>query len=330
VHAIAFESNITVQFRPKCYFCNRYSCRMKKILVIHYSQSGQLTRILESLVSEMNNSCEIEFAAIEPETPYPFPWDKAAFFDAMPDTVKGKTKPNKPLRTKHDKYDLIILGYQVWFLNPSIPFHSFLCSDEAPVLLKDTPVVTVLGVRNMWVMAQEKVKLKLAELGSNLVGNIAFIDRAPNMISVITIQEWLFTGRKSKKWGFLPWPGVAEKEIEQAGKFGKVIAAHLVVDSCNKLQDELVKQNAVALVDTLVFIEKRGSVMFRLWASLIDRKSTTPERRKFWLKVYHVYLLFAIFIIAPIVLLIYTVSKLVLFKRVKKDMIYYQGVKLRE
>jgi hypothetical protein len=302
---------------------------MKKILVIHYSQSGQLTRILESLVAPMQDTCELEFAAIEPEQPYPFPWNKPEFFDAMPDTVKGKTKPNKPLSTKYDRYDLIILGYQVWFLNPSIPFNSFLHSDDAKKLLANTPVVTVLGVRNMWVMAQEKVKRKLHELGSNLVGNIAFIDRAPNMISVITIQHWLFSGVKSKKWGILPWPGVAEKEIQEAGKFGKTIESHLVLNTCNNLQDELVKQNAVTLVDTLVFVEKRGSVMFRLWAGLIDRKSTTPERRKFWLKVYNIYLLFAIFIIAPIVLLIYTLSKLVLFKRVKEEMNYYKGVKLK-
>lgn len=302
---------------------------MKKILVIHYSQSGQLTRILESLVAPMQETCEVEFAAIEPEQPYPFPWNKTDFFDAMPDTVKGKTRPNKPLSTKYERYDLILLGYQVWFLNPSIPFNSFLHSDDAKKLLANTPVVTVLGVRNMWVMAQEKVKRKLHELGSNLVGNIAFIDRAPNMISVITIQHWLFSGVKSKKWGILPWPGVSEKEIQEAGKFGKTIQSHLVLNTCNNLQDELVKQNSVTLVDTLVFVEKRGSVMFRLWAGLIDRKSTTPERRKFWLKVYNIYLLFAIFIIAPIVLLIYTLSKLVLFKRVKEEMNYYKGVKLK-
>jgi hypothetical protein len=302
---------------------------MKKILVIHYSQSGQLTRILESLVTGFGESCEVEFARIEPEKPYPFPWNKEAFFDAMPDTVKGKTQAIKPLKTNYERYDLVILGYQVWFLNPSIPFNSFLHSEDAARLLKDTPVVTVLGVRNMWVMAQEKVKRRLFDLGSRLIGNIAFIDRAPNMISVITIQEWMFTGKKTKKWGIFPWPGVAEKEIEEAEKFGKIIQSHLVLNTCNKLQDELVKQNAVTLVDTLVFVEKRGSVMFRLWAGLIDRKSTSPERRKFWLKVYNIYLLFAIFIIAPIVLLIYTLSKLVLFKRVKEEMNYYKGVKLR-
>jgi hypothetical protein len=41
------------------------------------------------------------------------------------------------------KFDLIIFGYQVWYLTPSIPIISFLKSGFAENILKDTPVVTV-------------------------------------------------------------------------------------------------------------------------------------------------------------------------------------------
>ncbi len=302
---------------------------MKKVLVLHYSQTGQLTEILKSLVSMMDNSkIKLEFKSIIPSTPYPFPWNKEAFFDKMPDSVLGNTHDIEPIVTDEEKYDLVILGYQVWFLNPSIPFNSFLESEYAKRILKDTPIVTVLGVRNMWVMAQEKVKLKLRDLGANLVGNIVYVDKNPNLISVITIQHWLFGGKKTKFLKIFPLPGIDQKEINSAFKFGEKIQECLLADDCNNLQDILVKQKAVKVVDTTVFIEKRGSMLFRLWAKLIERKSTSPKKRKFWLKVYNIYLLFALFIVSPVVILLYTISKVFRLKQIRNEINYYQGVKL--
>lgn len=302
---------------------------MKKILVLHYSQTGQLTEILKSLVSMMNNSkIKLEFKSIKPSTPYPFPWNSTDFFDQMPDSVLGNTHDIEPIVTDEEKYDLVILGYQVWFLKPSIPFNSFLESEYAKVLLKNTPVLTVLGVRNMWVMAQETVKLKLKELGAELVGNIVFVDKNPNLISVITIQHWLFGGKKTKFLNLFPLPGVSQSDIDNAHKFGETIQECLLNDECNNLQGKLVKQRAVKVVDTSVFIEKRGSMLFRLWAKLIERKSTSPKKRKFWLKIYNIYLLFALFIVSPIVILLYTISKLFRLKQIRNEIKYYQGVKL--
>lgn len=303
---------------------------MKKVLILHYSQSGQLTQILESIVSGfVGDNVNFEYQSIEPAASYPFPWNSGDFFDQMPDSVLNKPQEIKPITFSETNYDLIILGYQVWFLNPSIPFNSFLCSEQAQNLFQNTPVITVLGVRNMWVMAQEKVKRKLNALGANLVGNIVFEDKNPNLISVITIQHWLFSGKKTRFLGFFPMPGVAEKDISEATKFGKTIDHCLSKGTCNNLQDQLVKQNAVRVVDTLVFIEKRATMLFGLWAKLIERKSTSPQKRKFWLKVFNVYLLFALFIISPFVVLIYTVSKLFRMRAIKKEKLYYQGVKLK-
>lgn len=304
---------------------------MKKVLILHYSQSGQLTQILESIVSGfVGGNVNFEHQYIEPTVPYPFPWNSGDFFDQMPDSVLHQSHEIKPITFNEARYDLIILGYQVWFLNPSIPFNSFLSGEQAKYLFQNTPVITVLGVRNMWVMAQEKVKQKLHALGANLVGNIVFEDKNPNLISVITIQHWLFSGKKSRFLGFFPMPGVAESDIQGATKFGATIEHHLLEDSCNNLQGDLVKQNAVRVVDTLVFIEKRATMLFGLWAKLIERKSTSPKKRKFWLKVFNVYLLFALFIISPFVVLIYTVSKLFRIGAIRKDKLYYQGVNLKE
>lgn len=181
---------------------------MKHVLVIHYSQSGQLTEIVKNIAFPMASSEEIKVThhKIEMENPYPFPWNKKAFFGVFPETflqVPEKTKP-LPEEITNQKYDLVILGYQIWYLTPSLPTTSFLNTAEAKKILSGTPVITVIGCRNMWIMAQEKMKKKLNQLNANLVGHIVLTDRHLNHISLITISHWMFSGKKRKLFGCFP------------------------------------------------------------------------------------------------------------------------------
>ena len=202
---------------------------MKHILVIHYSQSGQLTEIVNNIVSTIDKNTKIDYYDIEMEKSFPFPWNKKDFINVFPETFLEMERPIKPVPKNiiDKKYDLIIFGYQVWFLTPSLPIISFLKTAEAKSIFKDTPVVTVIACRNMWLMAQEKMKKKLVGLGANLVGNIALVDRHINHISVITITKWMFSGKKEKYLGIFPKPGVSQKDIDESVKFGHVISGHL-------------------------------------------------------------------------------------------------------
>ena len=137
---------------------------MRQVLVVHYSQTGQLSRLVQSVCGSLRkrSDIQVDFLAIEPAQPYPFPWPFLSFFRIFPETVLMRPQPLKPLAVDPAKrYDLVILAYQVWFLTPSLPIISFLASPEAAQLLRDTPVVTVIGCRNMWLMAQEKLKTRL-------------------------------------------------------------------------------------------------------------------------------------------------------------------------
>ena len=157
---------------------------MKNVLIIHYSQSGQLTEILNNLILPFSSDDEIVITnyIIEMEKEFPFPWNKSAFFNAFPESfLQIPDEIKEPSNEIFEKqYDLIILGYQVWYLSPSIPVNSFLKSTFAKQLFKNTPVITVIGARNMWVKAQEKMKVLLSDLEANLVGNIALVDRNYN------------------------------------------------------------------------------------------------------------------------------------------------------
>jgi len=183
---------------------------MKEVLVIHYSQTGQLTSILENIVRTLeSDTITISHYEIVPDPQYAFPWKPKRFFDVFPESflqIPAGFHPPKP-EILDKKYDLVILGYQVWYLTPSIPINSFLKSEFAKKLLKDTHVVSVVACRNMWIQAQEKIKRLLVSVDAKLVGHIALVDRHINHVSVITIEHWMMSGKKDKYLGILPKAG---------------------------------------------------------------------------------------------------------------------------
>lgn len=306
---------------------------MKKVLVIHYSQSGQLTEILNNVLEPIKNQdTEITYLDIEMEEEFPFPWTKKEFFGVFPQTYLQKPQPIKPIpeRILNQKYDLVIFGYTVWYLTPSLPTTSFLATDAAKQLLTNTKVVTVIGCRNLWIMAQEKLKRKLKDLNSNLVGNIVLRDRHINHISVITIVDWMFTGVKRKKFGVFPKPGVSQKDIDESTKFGSVIKPHLEQGDYQYLQDKLLKVGAVKIKPFLVTVDKRANLIFSKWAALIDKKGRDNSKKRLFLtKMFNYYLLFAIWCIAPIVFVLFLVTYLPSLNKIKKDKAYYSSVALK-
>ena len=172
---------------------------MRQVLVIHFSQTGQLNRLVQSVCAPLQASdgVQVDFLALQPAQPFPFPWPFLGFFRIFPETVLMKPQALLPLAVDPDKrYDLVILAYQVWFLSPSLPCTSFLASPQAARLLKDTPVVTLIGCRNMWLMAQEKVKARLQTLGARLVDNVVLTDACGTAASFLATPLWMFTGRQ--------------------------------------------------------------------------------------------------------------------------------------
>jgi len=273
----------------------------KKVLAIYYSQSGQLREIINRFclpLEEAGNS--VEKVEISLKNDYPFPWTSKRFFSVMPDCVLGVTAELAPFELKSTSYDLIILGYQAWFLSPSIPFNSLMHHPAMQQVLKDTPVVTITGARNMWVNAFTKVKKLLNDSGANHVGTVALVDRHLNLVSIFTIFHWMIGGKKTKYLNFFPRPGVSDEDIAHAKDFGEVTLPYLQKREWKGLKEELIKMKAVVPKFHLMFMESKAGVMFRVWAGIIAKS----KKRNILLAAFKYYLLVALFLFAPIVYLI--------------------------
>lgn len=297
----------------------RNRIRMKRILVIYYTQSGQLKEIADNFVAPFQKQgIPVDFYEIQMETPYPFPWTNESFFGAFPESFLELPQPIKamPPDIETQEYDLVVLAYQVWYLSPSIPVTSFLKSEQARVLLEGKPVVTLSGTRNMWIKAQEKVRNMLVKKGARIVANIALTDRHYNHISVLTIVHWLFTGKKDKYLGIFPLPGVSQKDITNATQYGELVLNHSQKGEYQQsLQKEIVAQGGVQVKPFLLSAEKKANRLFGIWARAIYQS----PRRKFLLKCFHAYLYFAIWILMPIVWLFYWLTYSLFYKKIRRD-----------
>ena len=192
---------------------------MKKVLVLYYSQTGQLERIVRSMMSPFEGleDVQLTYQPIQPKTNYPFPWPVLKFFDQFPECVHlVPPEIELPGFDETVDYDLVILGYQTWYLSPSLPMTGFLKSRYAKVLA-GKPVVTVIGCRNMWLMGQEAMRDLVADAGGRLVGNVVLIDQGTPAETFITVTVWLLTGRREVWKGVLSPAGVAEADIAGAG-----------------------------------------------------------------------------------------------------------------
>lgn len=302
----------------------------KNILVIYYSQTGQLEDIVKNIASPFEAQKEkydVTYYNIKLKEDFPFPWPSDVFFNTFPESYlqipKEILPPSEEVLNK--KYDLILFGYQVWYLTPSIPIISFLKSEYAGLILKDTPVVTISGTRNMWMLSQEKLKVYLRDLQAKLVGNIALVDRHDNYTSVLTILRWLTTGRKEKS-GMLPAAGVSDEEIAGSVKYGEIIERHFNNNDLMNLQPDLVKYGAIEIRAFLVRVEKVGNKIFTVWSNLIIKKK---EKRPLLIKFFKVYLMAAIWIISPVVLVLHLLTTPIFWFKRQKQKRYLQGINLK-
>ena len=302
---------------------------MKKILVASYSQSGQLNEIIDQFLLPFN-PLEVERVNVIPSKPFPFPWTTDVFFDKMPECVLEEAIELQPLQFEEEKYDLIVLGYQPWFLSPSLPITSLLQNTKFQKLMYKTPIVTVIGGRNMWINAQESIKSYINGAEGIHVGNIPFMDRTSNLISAVTILHWMLTGRKDSKWNIFPLPGVSKQDIETGSRFGQLVKSASDTGSYENLQKDVLSTGLIEIPTDILFIEQRAKKLFRIWAGLIKKKGTTPEKRKFFVTFFKYYLLIALFMVAPLILLVYNIL-IVPFtgSAIKKKKEYFCGLETK-
>ncbi|WP_426360476.1 dialkylresorcinol condensing enzyme [Pseudocolwellia sp. HL-MZ19] len=301
---------------------------MRNILVIGYSQTGQLKQITDAIISPLKNSATVtvDYHQVTPKKAFSFPWSFFDFFQVMPESVYMKPIELSSQAPIDKKYDLIILSYQVWFLSPSLPISSFLQTEDAKILFKNTPTITVLGCRGMWLTAQEKMKGLLANVNAKLIDNIVLTDECGAGFSFLATPLWMFTGKK-KSLSWVPKAGVSEQDINAAERFGLVIKEKFSNPSNENVdlsQSMMTGLDAVKINEKFIFSEKIGHRSFKVWGKLLMLLGPQDTlRRKIGLCFYTIFLVILIVTVVPITALIIKLLSSIFKNKIAKQKQYY-------
>ncbi len=279
---------------------------MKKVLVVTYSQTGQLAEITARVVAPLRAAGhQVHVETLQPHTAFPWPWPIVDFVDAFPECVQLDAPPLQPLGVgKDEEFDLVILTYQVWYLSPSLPITAFLKSPEGQALVAGKPVITLVACRNMWLSAQETMKRLIAEAGGKLRDHIAFTDQGHPLATFITTPRWVLTGKRNR-WLGLPPAGVAADEIEGAARFGQALAEALE-QNLEQLDAAMLRGlRAVTVIPRLALSERAAFRAFRIWSRLIRAFGCRGQwRRRPILAVFSAYLIVMVVTVVPLSLLL--------------------------
>lgn len=279
---------------------------MKHVLVINYSQTGQLADITAQVIAPLRAAGhDVHLETLVPETPFPWPWPIVDFVDAFPECVQLDAPPLKPLGIPAGRrFDLVILTYQVWYLSPALPMTAFLKSPEGRQLIDGKPVITLVACRNMWLSAQDTMKRLIAEAGGQLRDHLAFTDQGHALATFITTPRWVLTGRRDR-WLGLPPAGVAPDEIRQASRFGRALSDALDQDAEQSGGAMLAGLRAATVNPRLALSERAAHRAFKVWSKLIRAFGKRGQwRRRPMLLVFALYLVAMVLTVVPLSLLL--------------------------
>jgi hypothetical protein len=280
---------------------------IKRVLLLLYSQTGQLAEITRRIIEPLENdpALSVHVEMLHPLKSYPFPWTFFKFLDAFPESAHMVPPELQPLSlTGEENFDLIVLPYQVWFLAPSLPITAFMKHPLAARLLAGKPVVTVIACRNMWMLAQEKMKAMLAACGARLLDNVVLVDPSPTMASLLTTPLWMLTGKKDFLRA-LPVAGVDAQAIRETRRFGLALRDALANDEERGTGPMLAGLGAVDSDPYLLFSEKAATRSFFLWGKLLRAVGGPGQLRRVpFLVLYVIFLVTLVLTVVPLSLLV--------------------------
>lgn len=274
-----------------------------RVLAVGYSQTGQLQRALDALLAPMRADAQVEITevALQPQTPYPFPWPVIQFFDLFAECVH--LDPPELMPTGIDPeatYDLIVFAYQPWYLSPSPPATAFLKSPAARVLSK-SPLLTLTACRNMWLEAHICVRKMVEAAGGKIREHIALVDQGSAAATFVTTPRWMLTGRKNGFFG-LPPAGVAEADYARTREFGERVLLALKSGAYARGGRALQGHDTAPVDLRYALSEKLGRRSFWVWGALLRAagKQGAPQRVPL-LALYTAFLGAAIGTVVPVI-----------------------------
>lgn len=246
----------------------------RRLLVVYFSQSGQVAEAARSLLHEVSQLTDVvvNWHHVQPTKPYPFPWrSPLTFFSVMPQSVLGHgveldSEPSDLIEGWRP--DLIVFAYPVWFLMPAPPMHRFLsCLTDQQ--LHQTEVMTLCVCRGMWHHAARVVARQLARLGACHRLNVVATHQGPAWATFLSVPRHLLSGRTDRWHGVLPAAGIGSAGRERLSRIGTELAGWMRTGSEGSPRSQLTVPPAM-IRPSMLLPESMAWPFFRISARGIE------------------------------------------------------------
>ena len=198
----------------------------KRVLVVWWSQSGQLRTVAEAFAQPFSDAGhEVAYVQLEPTRPFPFPWKVHTFFGEFPETVLLRPGPIERLSLPPGEWDLVVLASQIWFLSPSQPFTALMSGPDRE-LVRGKRVITLISCRNMWVRGWRRLVGMVEAAGGTVTDRIVATHSGSVFASYFTTLAWMLTGKRDAIKA-LPAAGLGAETFVHLAAFGRIAALRL-------------------------------------------------------------------------------------------------------
>lgn len=206
---------------------------MAHVLALYTSLTHQTERIVLTVAEALERGGHhVTREKLEPVVPMPLPVPPEMLGRLLKQALTGAwpVVPLQPLRASVDTpYELILLGYQPWYMTPSVPMHSFLKGPQAQ-LLRGRAVIGLLSCRALYARASGLFEQWVSEAGGSVLEQRVWTDQDKRPTNFASLGHMLKHGQDPQSGPLtrlLKPFGVGETGLARAQSYGESLSTRL-------------------------------------------------------------------------------------------------------
>ncbi len=210
-----------------------------RVLFVYFTYTQQSLKVAEAMADVLRaRGCDVRMARIELTDSrwsgrfQRFPL-KHAWLDVlgmMPAQLRNATgEISIPDEAQDGHFDLVVIGSPTWWIKTSVPIRSYLTSDAAGRILRDTPFAAFVCCRRYWGVNLRGVQRLASKRGGRYVGGIPFSYGGGQIPSLLALISYFARGEQRTRYlGVkIPSTNLAPEYIAQAHGFATGLAEML-------------------------------------------------------------------------------------------------------
>jgi menaquinone-dependent protoporphyrinogen IX oxidase len=219
-----------------------------RVLFVYFTYTQQSLKVAEAMADVLRaRGCDVRMARIELTdsrwqdrfTRFPLRHAWLDVLGMMPAQLRGATgEISIPEDAQDGDYDLVVIGSPTWWIKTSVPIRSYLASDAAGRILRDTRFAAFVCCRRYWGVNLQGVTKLGTKRGGKFVGGIPFPYGGGQIPSLLALISYFAHGEERKRYlGVkIPSTNLAPEYTAQAHGFATGLAEMLATSNGDGLR----------------------------------------------------------------------------------------------